>query len=145
MDNFKVRDTDFIARAHAGFAQQEFLGLLGAKLHDVAAGGVEIHLPHKAELTQQHGYFHGGAIGTLADIAGGFAALTLMSADQTVLTVEYKLNIMAPATGEMLIVRGQVLRPGRNVTVCRSDVFSVLDGVEKLCATSLGTFMVMDS
>ncbi len=116
---------------------------LEASLHNVGAGSVEIRLPYDEGLTQQHGYFHGGVIGSIADSAGGYAAFTLMAKTDSVLTVEYKLNIMAPAKGEMLIACGQVLRPGRRVTVCRADVYSVDDGNKTLCATMLGTFMVL--
>ena len=100
-------------------------------------------MPYDDELTQQHGFFHGGVIGTIADNAGGYASFTLMAAKDSVLTVEYKLNIMAPADGEMLISRGQVLRPGRRVTVARADIFVLQDGAEKLCSTMLGTFLTL--
>ncbi len=117
--------------------------LIGAELADVQAGAVEIHLPHRAEVTQQHGYFHGGVIGTIADNACGYAAYTLAPADHSVLTVEYKLNLMSPGTGERLVARGTVLRPGRTLVVTRADVFSVRDGTEKLAATALATMMLM--
>jgi acyl-coenzyme A thioesterase PaaI-like protein len=82
-------------------------------------------------------------IGTIGDNAGGYSAFSLMAATDSVLTVEYKLNIMAPAMGELLIARGRVVRPGRMLSVCQSDIFVSTKGVEKLCATMLGTFMTM--
>lgn len=143
MPDFKIRNADFIARTQASFSRQSFMTHLGAGLHNVRAGSVEIRLPYDDTLTQQHGYFHGGVIGTIADNAGGYSAFTLMSETDSVLTVEYKLNIMAPAQGEMLIACGQVLRPGRRVTVSRVDVYCQHDGNRTLCATMLGTFMVL--
>ncbi len=82
-------------------------------------------------------------IGTLADNTSGYAAYTLMRADASVLTVEYKLNLLSPGEGELLIARGAVVKPGRTLTVCRSDVVVVKDGVEKLCAIAVVTLMQM--
>ena len=139
----KIRNEAYVERTKEAFTDQEYMGFLGAKLHDVGPGTVDIRLPRQPGLTQQHGYFHGGAIGSLADVAGGFAAFTLFAENDNVLTVEYKLNIMAPGKGEMLIARGQVLRPGRQVSVAKADISVLRDGQEHLCATMLGTFMLM--
>lgn len=143
MQEFSPRNPDFARRTHDSFARQEFMRFLGANLASVEPGYVEIRLPHQLGLTQQHGFFHGGAIGTIADNAGGYAAYSLLLPTDSILTVEYKLNIMAPANGQILIARGRVLRPGRRVTVCQTDLWIVRDGQEHLCATMLGTFMVM--
>ena len=143
MPDFKPRNPNYVARANASFARQSFMETLGASLENIRAGFCEIHLSYDKALTQQHEYFHGGVIGTLADNAGGYAAFTLMNATDSVLTVEYKLNIMAPAKGEVLIARGQVLRAGRRLSVCHTDVYCVRNGTEIHCATSLGTFMVL--
>ena len=143
MPDFTPRNANYISRANASFARQSFMETLGARLENIRAGYCEIHLAYDKALTQQHEYFHGGVIGTLADNAGGYAAFTLMNATDSVLTIEYKLNIMAPANGELLIARGQVLRPGRRVSVAQTNVFSVKDGIETLSATALGTFMVL--
>ena len=140
---FKIQNKDFAIRVRESFGRQGFMELLGAHLVDVSPGSVEIQVPYKKELSQQHGYFHGGLIGTLADNAGGYSAFSLMAASSSVLTVEFKLNIMAPALGEMLIARGRVLRPGKRVSVCQSDIFTLNDGIEKHCATMLGTFMTL--
>lgn len=139
----KTRNPDYENRTRRSFDRQEFMGFLGATLHNIGPGTIDIRLPYQTGLTQQHGYFHGGAIGSIADNAGGYAAFTLLAATDSVLTIEYKLNIMAPANGELLIARGRVLRPGRRVSVCQTDVYCVSEGLENLCATSLGTFMVM--
>ncbi len=143
MVEFKIRNENYAERVKGSFARQGFMNGLGAKLTEVGPGTVEIQVPYDKDLTQQHGFFHGGVIGTIADNAGGYASFSLMEATDSVLTVEYKLNIMAPADGEILISRGRVLRPGRRVTVSQSDVFVKRDGNEFLCATMLGTFMTL--
>jgi uncharacterized protein (TIGR00369 family) len=116
---------------------------LGAKLSHLAPGQCEITLPHKPELTQQHGYIHGGIIGTIGDSAAGYAAYTLMPHDASVLTVEYKINIMAPGDGELLIARGEVIRAGRSLVVARADVYAIKAGKETHCASLLQTLMTM--
>lgn len=135
---------DFAARVTASFGRQAFMGFLGARLAAIEAGGCMIDLPFREELSQQHGFFHGGVVGTLADNACGYASFTLAPADASILTVEYKLNLMAPAAGALLIARGRVIRPGRTLVVARADVFvQRSDGAERLVATALATFMLM--
>lgn len=143
--SFKPLDPNYQMKVRESFAHQQFMSFIGAKLVEVRPGYCEIHLPYKKELSQQHGFFHAGVIGTIADNSGGYAAYSLMAADSLVFTVEYKLNLIAPGEGDLLIGRGQVIRPGRNLTVCRTEVFVVKNGVEKLCATSLMTLMEMVS
>lgn len=116
---------------------------LGAELAAVRAGECEIRVPFRAELTQQHGYFHAGVTAAIADSACGYSAYTLMPAECSVLTVEYKINLVAPADGESLIARARVVRSGRTLKVCSADVFAVKGGIETLCATSLSTIMAM--
>jgi uncharacterized protein (TIGR00369 family) len=136
------RDPDFADRVRRSFARQRFMGLLGAEIAAVAPGAVEIVLPIRPELEQQHGYAHAGAAWSIADSAAGFAAQTLMAAEDGVLTVELKINLLAPASGLCLIARGQVERAGRTLTVGRGDVVAVDgSGVETAVATALGTFM----
>ncbi len=136
-------DPHYVERVRSSFARQQFMSFLGAKLVEIRPGYCEIHLPYKGELSQQHGYFHGGVIGTIADNAGGYAAYTLQPADSSVLTVEYKLNLLAPGDGELLIARGQVVKPGRTLTVCKSEIAVVKNGLEKLCAIAVITLMQM--
>lgn len=143
MTQFQVRNDDFANRVERSFARQGFMTTIGARLGRIEPGLTEIIVDASPALFQQHGFFHGGLIGTIADSAGGYACFTLLAASDSVLTVEYKLNFMAPAQGEKLLARGRVLRPGRNVTVCQSDIFAVNAGVEKHCATLLGTFMTI--
>lgn len=143
MTGFTVRNPAFETRVRDSFSRQRFMATLGATLVSVGPGSVEIMLDHRDELTQQHGFFHGGVIGTLADNACGYAAFSLMAAEDSVLTVEYKMNLLAPGKGERLIARGTVVRPGRTITTSEAKVFSIIGGTEKLVATALGTLMCM--
>ncbi len=143
MPDFETRNPDFERVVRDSFARQGFMGTLGAELVLVAPGRTEIAIPYQDAIAQQHGYFHGGAIGAIADTAGGYAAFTLIPEGMTILTVEYKLNIVAPGKGERLIARGHVVRPGRTLTVTRADVFAVTGGEEKLCAIMQQTLMCL--
>jgi len=143
MPGFEPSNPAYAARVQASFDRQKVMALLGAKLIRLAPGECEIHLPFKPELTQQHGYFHGGIIGTIADSAGGYAAFTLMPPDSSVLTVEYKMNLLAPGDGDLLIARGRVLKSGRTLVVAQVDAFVLKDGRETPCATLLETLMTM--
>jgi len=135
--------SDSQRRVHASFARQAIMAHLGARLGEVSPGHCEICLPHRPELTQQHGFFHGGVVGTIADSAPGYAGFSLMPADASVLTVEYKMNLLSPADGDSLIARGRVVRAGRTLVITAADVFAVRDGEERLCATLLQTLMTM--
>lgn len=141
MTDFEAKDPDFAKRVARSFASQGIMRHLGARLRLVEPGYCEIELKYSDDVCQQHGFFHGGAIGTIADSAGGYAAFSLMGASDGVLTVEYKLNLMAPADGQLLIARGQVLKPGRTLTVTRAEVAVVKDGHEKPCAAMQQTMM----
>ena len=133
----------FAERVRQSFARQAFMDFLGAELSGVGPGSVEILLPYRPELSQQHGFFHGGVVGTIADNACGYASFTLAPADSSVLTVEYKLNLMSPAAGDAIIARGRVLRPGRTLVVAQADVFARRKGGEKHVATAIATLMLM--
>ena len=141
MSDFKIIDPDFQARIHKSFHSQPFMEHIGAELIRVEAGFCEIQLPFRQELTQQNGFFHGGVVGTLADNSMGYASYSLMGASDSVLTVEYKLNLVSPGKGERLVARGHVVRSGRTLTVARSDVYAYLDGKEMLCASAQSTMM----
>jgi uncharacterized protein (TIGR00369 family) len=134
---------DFAARVRDSFARQAAMRLIGAQLTDVTPGRCTIELPMRADLTQQHGFVHGGVIGMIADSAGGYSAFTLMPATASVLTVEYKINMLAPARGEKFIARGEVLKPGKTLTIVRADVFALADGRETCVAATQQTLMVM--
>ena len=143
MSRIQTPNPDFAERVRESFARQAFMAHIGAVLSDVQPGRCEINLPYREELTQQHGFFHGGIIGTLADNACGYAAFTLAPADASILTVEYKMNIVSPGDGERLVARAEVVRPGRSLVVCRGDVYAVKNDTEKLAATALATMMLM--
>ncbi len=137
------RSPDFDQRVRESFARQGMMQHIGASLVRVEAGLVEIHVPYHPSLTQQHGFFHAGTIATAADSAGGYAALSLMPADASVLSVEFKINLMSPADGDLLIARAKVMKAGRTLTVCQVEVFIVKNEIEKLCALMQMTLMTM--
>lgn len=139
----KAQDPHFAERVRASFASQKAMTLIGASMPVVEAGYTEIHLPHKPEITQQNGYIHGGVVGMIADSAAGYAASTLTTAEAGVLTVEYKLNLLAPADGQLLIAEGSVVRYGRTLIVTRADVFAVHHGRKGLCALMQQTIMAV--
>ena len=120
------------------------MGHLGVKLARVAPGEVDLVVAFEAGLTQQHGFFHAGVTATIADSAAGYAALSLFAPGTGILTTEFKINLLNPARGDMLLARGRVIKPGRTLTVCRSDVAAVKDGVETLIATGLFTLMQVE-
>lgn len=140
---FAPADPDYERRTRDSFARQGAMALLGASLERVKAGAVSIALPFRAELSQQHGFFHAGIVATIADSAGGYAAYTLFPAHAGVLTVEFKVNLMAPADGERIVATGQVLRAGRTITVAQFDVHVHKDGRRTHCATGLQTIMTI--
>ncbi len=141
MSSPKPQDPGYAERVRQSFAEQHVMRFLGAEIVDVQPGYCEVHLPFRPELCQQDGYIHGGIIGTIADTAGGYAGYSMMPADSRVLTVEYKLNLLAPANGERLIARGHVVNAGRTLVISRVDVSVVRDASETLCATLLQTLI----
>jgi uncharacterized protein (TIGR00369 family) len=143
MPLFQPKDPDYAARVRASFALQQAMSLIGAELAVVEPGCTEIHLPWRAQITQQHGYIHGGIVGMIADSAAGYAANTLTPADTSVLTVEYKLNLIAPAEGQRLVARGEVIKPGRTLLITRAEVFAIRDEQWNLCAVMQQTIMAM--
>jgi uncharacterized protein (TIGR00369 family) len=134
---------EFAMRVRDSFDRQGLMKHLGAHITQLRSGQVEIRVPYRNELTQQHNYFHAGVSGAIADSACGYAAYTLMPMDSSVLTVEYKINLLAPAAGEELIARARVVRSGKTLKICSADVY-VRNGVaETHCATMLATIMCL--
>lgn len=131
------------ARVRESFSRQGFMRYLGAEVTALGPGECEIKVAYRTEMTQQHGYFHAGVAAAIADSACGYAAYGLMPVTSSVLTVEYKINLVAPAAGETLIARARVLRSGKTLKICAADVVAVKDGKETLCATTLSTIMAM--
>ncbi len=145
MAGFAPQDPHYAKRVRGSFARQQAMAFLGAELSELKPGYCEIRLPYRPELTQQDGYFHAGILSTIADSAGGYAGYTLMPADSRVLTVEYKVNLLAPAQGELLVARGRVLRAGRKLVITQVDVGIVRDGQETPCAALLQTLMSLSA
>ncbi len=140
-DVFAPKYSGYKDRVRDSFGNQRFMELIGAKLIEVQPGYCEIQLPFQPSLTQQHGFFHAGIIATIADNTAGYACFSLMGEFSSILTVEFKLNLLAPGQGELLIGTSRVLKYGKTLTVCRSDVFIVARGKRKLCASSQSTLM----
>jgi len=139
----KTANPNFAADVRASFDKQHAMSLIRASLPVVEVGRTEIHLPHWDGVEQQHGFVHGGVVGMIADSAAGYAAMTVVPADASVLTVEYKLNLTAPADGDRIVARGKVMRPGRTLIVTQAEGFAVKDGKETLGALMQRTIMVM--
>jgi uncharacterized protein (TIGR00369 family) len=127
-------------RVRMSFERQGLMSHLGARLVDIEHGRVTIVLARRPEVTQQHGYIHAGATSAIADSAGGYAALTMFSESEEVLTVEYKLNLVAPAAGHTMEAVGTVLKAGRTLTVCHLEVFDI-EHDRKLVAVGQQTLM----
>ncbi len=141
---FTVRDPAFAARIRESFAAQAFMATIGARLEAVEPGRVSIALASRADLTQQHGYLHGGVVMSVADVAAGYAAMSLMGPGDGVLTADIKLNLLRPARGEGILAVAGVVRPGRTLSVVRADVLSGTDGDGPLLATALFGMMRME-
>jgi len=138
---FDVRNPQFAQRVRDSFARQTAMQTLGAALTEVLPGRVVIDMGWGAHLTQQNGFLHGGMVGAPLDSACGYAALTLMAADVEVLTIEYKVNFLAPAKGERFRFIGTVLKPGRAITVSEGQAFAVTPDGEKRVAAMTCTLM----
>jgi uncharacterized protein (TIGR00369 family) len=138
-------DPDFApiaTRIHEGVGRQGFMNLVGAEISDLGRGSCTLSVDRRAELLQQHGFFHGGVTAFLVDNATTIAAAT--SRGQQALTAEYKLNLLSPAAGERLICRARVIKPGRQVAVVAADVFCLTDGIEKHTATALASIAMLN-
>lgn len=144
MTAFEPADPDYGARVRESFAGQSVMALIGARLTRVEPGLVEIELPFRDDLCQQHGFFHAGITCTIGDSAGGYAAFSLFPAGSAILTAEFKVNLLAPAAGERLRAVGRVVKPGRTLTVCDVDVYALAGGRETPCAKLLQTLMRQD-
>ncbi|HAX21550.1 MAG TPA: phenylacetic acid degradation protein [Hydrogenophaga sp.] len=143
LQTFEPRDPDFATRVRASFERQAAMRTLGATLAAVRPGQVEITLPWAEPLTQQHGFLHAGMVSTALDSACGYAGFSLMSVEAAVLTIEFKINLLAPAKGESFRMVGTVIKPGRTVTVCEGHAYAIDGGQEKLIATMGCTLMAV--
>ena len=140
---FTPADPAYEARVRASFERQGAMRLLGARLVELRPGYCAIELPYREDLTQQHGYIHAGILSAIVDTAGGYAGFTLFPADSSVLTVEYKLNLLAPADGERLVAEAQVIKPGRTLAVTCGEVYAEAGGKRTLCAVMQQTLIVL--
>ena len=135
---------NFADEVRASFAKQAIMRSIGAELGRVEPGFIEIRLPYRADLTQQHGYLHAGIITTIADSAGGYAAFSLMPRHSEVLSVEFKVNLLRPAKGDLFLAQATVIKSGKTLTIVRADVFSVSqDSKKQLVATMTGTMICL--
>jgi uncharacterized protein (TIGR00369 family) len=141
--HFRPPDPDFAARVRASFGRQAAMRLIGAELAVVEPGHVVIELPYRDDLTQQHGFVHGGITAMIADSAAGYAAFTLFPADSSILTVEFKINLVAPADGERLVAAARVKKAGRTLTVCEFEVAARKHGRATVCALGLQTLLCL--
>jgi uncharacterized protein (TIGR00369 family) len=141
--DFAALDPNFEARVRASFGKQRVMETLGASLDAVAPGDVRISLPFRDDLTQQHGFLHAGVVAAILDSACGYAAFSLMASDAGVLTIEYKVNLLAPGKGDRVEAHAWVVRPGRTITVTRGDAYA-FDGEERTrVATMQATVMTV--
>ena len=141
---YQVSNPLFAEDIKRSFAVQSIMCLLGAELNLVEPGIVEITIAYRKDLTQQHGYLHAGVVTTIADSAAGYAAYSLMPAGSEVLSVEFKVNLLRPAKGVTFVARAEVIKPGKTLTVVRSDVFGISEtGSRELIAALLGTMFCM--
>ena len=140
---FEPQDPAYAERVRASFARQGAMHTIGASLAEIGPGRVVIELAWQQALTQQHGFLHAGMIATALDSACGYAASTLMPADAGVLTIEYKINLLAPAQGERFRMEGVVVKAGRTISVADGRAYALQEGREKLVATMGATLMTM--
>jgi uncharacterized protein (TIGR00369 family) len=139
---FVPKDANFAERVRASFARQQVMQTLGVELLRLAPGEIELGMPYAPAYTQQHGFMHAGIISTALDSACGYAAFSLMPAESAVLTVEFKINLIAPAKGDRFAFRAHVVKPGRTLTVCDAQAYATdRDGPKRLIATMTGTIM----
>jgi uncharacterized protein (TIGR00369 family) len=143
MAGMTASDPLFADKVRDSFDRQKAMGFIGAELTRVEPGHVEIELPYREELTQQHKFFHGGITTMIADSAAGYAAYSMFPADSSVLTVEFKMSLLAPAAGEKLIASGKVVKPGRTLTLCDVEVHAVKDGKKTLVLKGLETLICL--
>jgi uncharacterized protein (TIGR00369 family) len=140
---FEPRDPDYAARVRASFARQRAMHTIGAHILRIDPGEIELELPFRDDLTQQHGFLHAGIVTTLVDSACGYAALSLMDRESAVLSVEYKVNLLAPARGDRMRAIGRVIKPGRTLVVCTGEVIAVAGESESVVTVMQATMMAV--
>ena len=140
---FQPHDPQYAQRVRASFERQQAMKTIGAFLAEIEPGRAVIELPYSQALTQQHGFMHAGMIAAALDSACGYAASTLMAHDVGILTIEYKINLIAPGKGQLFRMEGMVVKPGRTITVVEGRAYAIDDGKKKLIATMTATEMTI--
>ena len=140
---FQPQDPHYEQRVRASFGRQQAMKTIGAFLSEIGPGRAVIELPYAEALTQQHGFLHAGMVATALDSACGYAAFTLMPHDCGILTIEYKINLVAPGKGQLFRMEGVVVKPGRTITVVEGRAYAIDEGKEKLIATMTATEMTI--
>ena len=143
MSAFESKNPFYVQRVRDSFVEQGAMRTLGASLKHIEPGEVDIEFNWAPGLTQQNGFLHAGAVATALDSACGYAAFTLMASDAEVLTIEFKINLLAPARGARFRMQGRVLKPGRTISVCEGHAYAISDGQTKLVATMVCTLMAV--
>lgn len=138
---FEPADSDFEQRVRESFAQAGAMKLIGARLGRIEPGYVELDLDFRPDLTQQHGFLHAGITGSIADAAGGCAALTLFGPGESEMSTEFKINLIAPADGERFRAVGRVVKSGRTLTICELEVLAFKGDQAKTCAFGVQTLI----
>ena len=144
MSRFQPKNPAFENQVRESFARQALMRTIGAELARVEPGRAEIALPYRPDLTQQHGYLHAGITRAIADSAGGYAGYSLFPAGSSVLTVEFKINLLAPAAGERFVAVGEVVKPGRTLTICRLEVTAIKGEQQILIASGQQTLICLE-
>ena len=146
IEEFTAPNPDYAAKTRQVFDDMTFLSdFMKVELAEVGPGRTVLQVPFRTDLSQQDGFFNGGVMATMADNGAGLAAYSLAPKGVEVLAAEFKINLLRPANGELLIARSYAIKPGRMLCVCRSDLFILRDGGEKLCAAAQGTFAYLDT
>lgn len=140
---FTPKDPHYEQRVRASFERQAAMKTIGAFVTQIDPGHVVIELPYSQALTQQHGFMHAGMLATALDSACGYAAFSLMPQDSGILTIEYKINLIAPGKGQLFRMEGQVIKPGRTITLVEGRAYAVDEGRDKLIATMTATEMTI--
>lgn len=143
LSHFTPKDPAWQEKVRASYARQTVMSLFAAQLTEIHPAWCEIRLPYRADLCQQHGFLHAGVVTTIVDSAAGYAGFSLMPANTSVLSVEFKINLLAPAKGELLVGIGEVIKAGKNLVICRGDGYVLEHGKVTHCATMQQTLMTM--
>jgi uncharacterized protein (TIGR00369 family) len=140
---FEPKNPDYVARVEKSFSDQAVMKTIGASIEAISPGKIEIEFPYQSNLTQQNGFIHAGIVSTVLDSACGYAAFSLMPQDVSVLTIEFKINLLSPATGDRFRGYGKVKKAGRNISVAEAELYAFSEQGKKLVATMVGTLMAV--